>query len=153
MSLLNRANGFSGIGTFVSSNEDELDSINYNIIEYSTPSLSMGQIELRKDGMVGSVPGDLNPETSVQLRFIVDEKLEVFFSLYERQIEQSKNQKLDLFTIKVMDNKHKFFAQMNYYKSFITNISPLIYSTINEETVIFLDVTMSYLYFKPEKIS
>ena len=148
-----RANGFSGIATFILKDSDiNTDAITYNIIDYATPSCTMGAIEIRSAGEVANIPGDVAYEQSTPLRFIVDENLKTWFSLYDIQANSAKEESADIFSLKVTDNKHKVIAQFNYEGAFITNISPLNYSTINEETTIFIDVTLNYKRFVPSQI-
>ena len=150
---LNRANGFSGLGTFLLENNTNEDSLNYNIIDYSTPSSILGSIELRANGEISTTPGDIETEQNVQLRFIVDEDLLVWFSLRELQLKSSKEKSKDIFSLKVLNNKHKIIATFNYEGCFITNIGPLIYSTVNEETTIYIDVTLNYTKLNPNKLT
>lgn len=150
----NRANSFSGVAHFVL-NDDilDIDQINYNIIDYTTPNHSLGMIEIRNAGETGAIPGDIVKEQSTPLRFILDEELKVLMSLYKLQKNNSESKVKDMFIIQIMNNKHKFIAEGVYDKCFIGNISPIQYSTTTEETTIYVDVTLNYLTFNLKQIN
>jgi len=149
----NRANGFSGIGKFLLSDKTiSEDSLNFNIIDYTTPRLSLVSIDLMYRGENSAIPGDLTIDTEVKLKFIVDENLDVYFTLYTLMLKYAQEKTSDTFTLKLTDNKHKVIAQMNYYNCFISELSELSYSTTNDETTTYIDVSLSYSKFTPQRV-
>ena len=150
----NRANNFSGEGQFIFSDDSiDIHPLKYNIIEYTTPNSNLNAVELRRGSTVGAIPSDtVEQEQSTVLRFIVDEDLEVLFTLQEIQNNSAgKGQSKDIFNVHIKNNYNKAIAIGSFSGVFIGNISPLRYSTIENETTVYLDVTLNFLYYTIEK--
>ena len=147
----NRANGFSAVAKFVlNDNTINIEQLEYNIIEYSTPSSTVGMVELNRSGTKGTIPGDtLEEEQSTVLRFIVDEDLKVYFTLKEIQKKAVGNGfSKDILNLHIMNNNHKAIAIGSYKGAWIGNISPLRYSVTENETTVFLDVNLNFLKYE-----
>lgn len=147
----NRANGFSALAKFVlNDNTVNIEQLEYNIIEYSTPSSTVGMVELNRNGTKGTIPGDtLEEEQSTVLRFIVDEELKVYFTLKDIQKKAVGNGfSKDILNLHIMNNNHKSIAIGSYKGAWIGNISPLRYTVIENETTVFLDVNLNFLKYE-----
>ena len=147
----NRANGFSALAKFVlEDNSINIEQLEYNIIEYSTPSSTLNQVELNRNGTKGTIPGDvLEEEQSTLLRFIVDEELKVYFALKAIQKKSAGNGiSKDILNLHIMNNNHKSIAVGKYLGVWIGNISPLRYTVVENETTVFLDVNLNFLKYE-----
>lgn len=146
----NRANGFSALAKFVLDSNADIEQLEYNIIEYSTPSSTLGIVELNRGGNKGTVPGDtLEEEQSTVLRFIVDDELKVYFSLKDIQKNNvGKGYSKDILNLHIMNNNHKPIALGSYKGAWIGNISPLRYTVTENETTVFLDVNLNFLKYE-----
>lgn len=146
----NRANGFSAKASFIlQDTKVDIKPFEYNIIEYTTPTYSLNPVRINHRGTTGTIPGDtIEKEQSTILKFIVDENLEVYFRLLEL-MENAKNNGTikDTLNINIMNNFHKIIANAIYSKAWVGGISPLRYTTTENETTIYVDVTLNYLDF------
>lgn len=148
---MNKGNNFSATANFILEDiEINFKQLEYSIIEYSTPAYTLNPVFLNRQDMQGSVPGDrIIKEQATVLRFVLDEQLEVFFSLLHLQ---QRNLKLgysrDLLNLHILNNMRKPIAIGTYKNAWITNISPIRYTTNENETIAFLDVNLNYLDFE-----
>ena len=152
----NRANNFSAVANFIYNDTSiEIEPLQYNIIEYTTPTSTLTPTIINYGSETGTLPGDrIEQEQSTILRFIVDEDLKVYFNLLAMQSDKvGKGQSKDILNIQVMNNMHEVIATGVYNNAWIGVISPLRYSTTDNETTVFVEVTLNYLRFNLEPIS
>ena len=151
----NRANNFSAIGSFILKKNDlDIAPINYNIIEYTTPTSSLMPVEINRNGQRGTIPGDtVEKEQSTMLRFILDENLEVYFNLLDIQKYNSQNGfSEDSLVLDIQNNYRSSIAKGTYYNCWIGTISPLRYSVQEQETTVYVEVTLNFLQFELDKV-
>lgn len=152
---MNKGNNFSALANFILEDKEiNFKQLEYSIIEYSTPAFTLNPVYLNRGESQGTVPGDrVIKEQSTVLRFVLDEKLEVFFALTALQQRNSKlGYSKDLLNLHILNNMRKSIAIGTYKNCWITNISPIRYTTNENETISFLDVNLNYLDFKIEPL-
>ena len=152
----NRASNFSAKADFLLRKDlIDTDPINYNIIEYTTPSSTLEAVVINRCGTTGVIPGDvITEEQSTVLKFIIDDELKVYFTLKEMQSNVAGlGMSEDILTVSIMNNYHKIIAKGVYKNMFIGNISELRYTTLENETTTYVDVTINFLGFKLEPLS
>lgn len=151
----NRANNFSSYAEFLFEDQSliEVEPLKYNLIEYSTPSYNLSPTQIQISGKVGTIPGDtIEKDQSQILRFILDEDLKVFFNLLKIMEYNSVGHNKDILNINIQNNKHDTIALAKYSNVWISNISSITYSTTENETIIFIDVTMNFLDFNIKSV-
>ncbi len=149
MSTLNRANSFSAYADFLMGDKKvDTDILKYYIIDYYIPGSTLSGNEISAGGKSGTIPGDtVVPDQSQVLRFIIDEDLKVYFALRDIQKKNSLGFYNDLLNMQIMNNKTDVIANAVYQTVWIFNIGPIRYSTTENETTTYIDVTINYLDF------
>ncbi len=155
MSNSNRGNNFSYIGKFLfenPANNTKYESLEYYIQDFATPSRTLNGVELKRNGKSVEMPGDtITEDKNVTMQFIIDEELKVLLSLRAIQDLNVKG-KTELFNLQILDNKSKPIANAKFTKMFIKTISEIRYSFKDDETTMYLDVTVGYLDFDIESV-
>lgn len=150
----NKANNFSAKAEFIFNNISDISPLTYNIQEVTLPSITLTPVNIARAGNSSHIPGDsIDIQQELDLNFILDENLEVLFTLMEIQTMNFNNGKSDdLFIINIFDNKNKNIATARFTKAWISEIGGITYSTKGEDTIIMLPVTLSYLNYNLEKV-
>ena len=150
----NKANNFSAKAEFIFEDVDTI-SLEYNIQDISLPSRTLSPTLIARAGNSAHIPGDsIDIEQSLELNFILDENLEVMFTLMEIQNKNFENGKSnDLLVVNIFDNKHKNIATASFTKVWIEQIGGIQYSTKGQDTIIFIPVVVSYLDYNLEKVN
>ena len=152
----NRANNFSAKAEFVFKDKLlDIKPLEYNIQNFTIPATSIAPISIGKGNSTGNIPGDvLEQEQSLELEFILDEELEVLFTLQEIQnVNVGMGRSEDLFIANILNHKNKVIATGSFERVWIERIGSIAYSTKGEDTTVFLPVTISYLNFTLKKVS
>ena len=151
----NRANNFSATAEFlIQDNSIELTPMKYNIVEYTTPTSTLSPDEVQRQGQRGTLPGDtIDKEQSTILRFILDEDLEVYFNLLDiQEMNAGKGYSQDSLILNIQNNYRKNIALGTYTNAWIGTIYPLRYSVQEQETTVYVEVTLNFLTFNLEKV-
>jgi hypothetical protein len=150
----NKANNFSAKAEFIFEDVDTI-SLEYNIQDISLPSRTLSPTLIARAGNSAHIPGDsIDIEQSLELNFILDENLEVMFTLMEIQNKNFENGKSnDLLVVNIFDNKHKNIVTASFTKAWIEQIGGIQYSTKGQDTIIFIPVVVSYLDYNLEKVN
>lgn len=149
----NRANNFSGKAEFIFSKEVDITPLEYNIQDVPLPDIILSPVTINHSGSNGNIPGDtLNPAQELELNFILDEDLEVLFTLMKIQEMNWKNSiSDDLLVLNIFNHKNKVIASASFIKVWIQRIGGMVYTTKGEDTTVILPVTISYLDYKIKK--
>lgn len=147
----NRANNFSAKAEFIIKDKTiDIEPLEYNIQDFTIPSTTLNPVELSQLGQQGLIPGDrLVQEQSLTLNFILDENLEVLFSLQQIQEMSLANGKSDdIFIANILNHKNAVIAISSFEKVWIQEIGSIEYKVSGEETTVILPVTISYFNHK-----
>ena len=140
-----RANNFNVYGEFDIKDDIDVEPMKYNLQSMATPTSTLASTRITRLGKVGYLPGDtIEKEESVPLRFILDDKLLVYFNLLDIQ-EGNKGSTENTFTMMIQDNNNNIIARATYFNAWIQTISGIQYDITESETSVFVDVDMSYL--------
>lgn len=150
----NRANNFSAKAEFVFDKDINITPLEYNIQDISLPSINLNPIQLDYKGLNGNIPGDtLDATQELELQFILDEELEVLFTLMQIQDMNWKNgRSKDLLILNILNHKNKVIATASFKNVWLQVISGITYTTKGEDTTVILPVTISYLDYALEKV-
>ena len=150
----NRANNFSAKAEFVVKDKTlDIKPLEYNIQDFTIPSTTLAPVTLSKSSTSGNIPGDkIEQEQSLTLEFILDEELEVLFTLQTIQNSNAGNTRShDTLVTNILNHKNKVIAIGAFERVWIEKIGSIAYSTKGEEVTVYLPVTISYINFKLEK--
>lgn len=151
----NRANNFSAKAQFILKDTSiNIEPLEYNIQDFVLPSTTLNPVIISKLSSSGNIPGDtINQEQSLTLEFILDEELEVLFTLQEIQKMNAANGRShDTFIANVLNHKTKVIATASFERVWIEQIGTIQYSTKGEELTVYLPVTISYLECNIKKV-
>ena len=151
---LNTANSFGVMGKFYISGkkneaDENIEQMNFNIIEIPIPTYTCSPILINRGSEQGSLPSTkIEKEYVVNVQFILDEEMKVYFALQTLMKKYSKNGKSDdLLIIQKLNNDNKVIANGAYNKVWINSISSLIYNVQTNETITYVNVGIAYLDF------
>jgi len=145
----NRANNFSGKAEFLFSKEIDIEPLTYNIQDVQLPELVLSPATIHYRGANGNIPGDtLEPAQELEMNFILDEELEVLFTLMQIQNMNFENGTSDdTLVVNIFNQKTKVIATASFTNVWIQRIGGIQYTTKGEDTTVIIPVTISYLNY------
>jgi len=129
------------------------EETSYKLQGMNLPGVSFSHIQISRSAVFGNMQGDTVTYSPLNMQFIVDENLEIWKELVGviqkmRNPETSEgflNEKYGI--LEIHDDNSKKVMSLEFTDVMLESIGDLDFSTITDDEILTLDVSVSYDYY------